>query len=62
MKKFFKVIYKASPFAHVTICFRRTSLAKIGFYPVDYPLNEDIALWFSSFKKMVQHVEILSKC
>lgn len=46
----FKVIYKASPFAHVTICFRRTSLAKIGLYPVDYPLNEDIALWFQALK------------
>ncbi|EPJ3899499.1 MULTISPECIES: glycosyltransferase [Enterobacterales] len=49
-EEIFKVIYKASPFAHVTICFRRTSLAKIGFYPVDYPLNEDIALWFQALK------------
>ncbi len=36
---------KASPFSHVTVCFRCASSAKIGFYPTTYPLNEDIALW-----------------
>lgn len=36
---------KGSPFSHVTVCFRGTSLNKIGLYPTSYPLNEDIALW-----------------
>ncbi|EPM6340769.1 TPA: glycosyltransferase [Vibrio parahaemolyticus] len=46
----YKVISRASPFAHVTMCFRGSSLSKIGLYPVEYPLNEDIALWFQALK------------
>jgi len=44
-------IIKASPFAHVTMCFRRGFFEKIGMYPTKYPLNEDIAYWFEAFKK-----------
>jgi hypothetical protein len=47
----FKVVSKASPFAHVTVCFRGSSLRKIGLYPIEYPLNEDIALWYQALKK-----------
>lgn len=36
---------KASPFSHVTVCFRASSLSRIGKYPENDPLNEDIALW-----------------
>ncbi|WP_311568592.1 glycosyltransferase [Photobacterium arenosum] len=36
---------KGSPFAHVTICFRKRFFEKFGCYPINYPLNEDIALW-----------------
>lgn len=36
---------KGSPFAHVTICFRGDFFRKFGSYPIEYPLNEDIALW-----------------
>ncbi|WP_368873148.1 glycosyltransferase [Shewanella algae] len=41
----------SSPFAHVTVCFRRDFFSRFGVYPVDYPLNEDIAFWLASFKK-----------
>lgn len=41
---------KASPFGHVTVCFRASSLTKIGHYPTEYHLNEDIALWFQAIK------------
>lgn len=39
-----------SPFAHVTICFRRDIFEKFGNYPTEYPLNEDIAYWFKLLK------------
>lgn len=45
-----KTISKASPFAHVTICFRRKENNNCYFYPINYPLNEDIALWFKILK------------
>lgn len=35
----------ASPFAHVTVCYRRDLLRKFK-YPTNYPLNEDIAFWY----------------
>ncbi len=41
---------KGSPFAHVTICFRAGFFDKYGLYPTEYPLNEDIALWYSALK------------
>lgn len=41
----FRCISKASPFAHVTVCFRKSDMDNIGLYPTQYPLNEDIALW-----------------
>lgn len=44
-------IVKGSPFAHVTICFRGGFFNKFGSYPTSYPLNEDIALWYTVLKK-----------
>lgn len=41
---------KGSPFAHVSVCFRRSSMLKVGLYPSEYGANEDIALWFQSLK------------
>ncbi|CAH6806675.1 Glycosyl transferase [Vibrio chagasii] len=38
-------ICTASPFAHVTICFRRHVFEKYGSYPESYPYNEDISYW-----------------
>ncbi|QYJ95160.1 glycosyltransferase [Shewanella spartinae] len=40
----------SSPFAHVTICFRGDFFSKFGDYPVEFPLNEDIAYWLMSLK------------
>ncbi|MCE9850439.1 glycosyltransferase [Aeromonas allosaccharophila] len=49
-----KTLYRASPFAHVTVCFRKGYFTKFGFYPTSYPFNEDLAYWiFSSEKKAV---------
>jgi len=39
-----------SPFAHPTICFRRTVFDEISQYP-EVVGNEDIALWFDCMKK-----------
>ncbi|HIF9499021.1 TPA: glycosyltransferase [Photobacterium damselae] len=43
-------LVKGSPFAHVTICFRGGFFKRFGVYPVSYPLNEDIALWYNVIK------------
>jgi len=45
-----KQMIKGSPFAHVTICFRADFFKKFGLYPTEYPLNEDIALWYLALK------------
>ncbi|WP_340642258.1 glycosyltransferase [Photobacterium damselae] len=42
---------KGSPFSHVTVCFRRSSFEKIGYYPDSFPLNEDIALWDQAVRR-----------
>lgn len=46
---------KASPFAHVTVCFRKSALLLLNQYPTDYELNEDIAMWI----KAIRHKLIL---
>lgn len=46
-----KVIHKASPLAHVTMCFKSSFFIRFGDYPVNCPFNEDIAFWFESLKK-----------
>jgi hypothetical protein len=51
---------KGSPFAHVTVCFRNDFFTKFGQYPVDYPLNEDIAFWYNSHKKGANSANIES--
>lgn len=38
-------LYWRGAFAHPTVCFRGTSLKKIGRYPIQ-ALSEDLALWF----------------
>lgn len=43
-------LLKASPFAHVTVCFRKGFFGRFGDYPTEYPLNEDVAYWFKIFK------------
>ncbi len=41
-----KYILKANPFAHSTVCFRREFFDSIGKYNEDFPLRQDIELWF----------------
>lgn len=43
-------IVKGSPFAHVTMCFRKGFFQRFGCYPTEYPLNEDIAYWFKAIR------------
>ncbi|MDE1478537.1 glycosyltransferase [Xenorhabdus bovienii] len=44
-------LLKCSPLAHVTVCFRKGFFERFGFYPTEFPLNEDIAYWFRSFSQ-----------
>ncbi|MFA0038818.1 glycosyltransferase [Vibrio sp. 10N.261.52.A1] len=44
------VIHKFSPIAHVTVCFRKSALINLMEYPINYPLNEDIAMWFKGLR------------
>ncbi len=57
-----KKIFKSSPFAHVTVCFRRAFFDKVGLYPVEYPLNEDIAYWFKALKSGVTMANLPIYC
>ncbi len=41
-----KYILKANPFAHSTVCFRREFFERVGKYNMDFPLRQDIELWF----------------
>jgi len=41
-----KYILKANPFAHSTVCFRREFFDRAGKYNEDFPLRQDIELWF----------------
>jgi len=41
-----KYILKANPFAHSTICFRREFFERVGLYNEEFPLRQDIELWF----------------
>lgn len=41
-----KYILKANPFAHSTVCFRREFFDVVGTYNEDFPLRQDIELWF----------------
>lgn len=45
-KEILKYIPKRSPFNHMTVAFRRSTIASLGGYPNIY-LNEDWALWAS---------------
>ncbi|MEO5365832.1 MAG: glycosyltransferase [Magnetococcus sp. WYHC-3] len=36
---------RGTPLAHGTVCFRRRALERLGGYPEDAPLMEDLALW-----------------
>src|SRR3546814_11493177 len=39
-------IFLNSPFTHPAIMMRSAVLSDVGFYPVDYPAAEDLALFF----------------
>jgi len=41
-----RYILKANPFAHSTVCFRREFFERVGTYNTDFPLRQDIELWF----------------
>lgn len=41
-----RYILKANPFAHSTVCFRREFFERVGKYNTDFPLRQDIELWF----------------
>ncbi|WP_229618465.1 glycosyltransferase [Vibrio parahaemolyticus] len=43
-----KTLYRASPLAHVTVCFRKGYFDRFGVYPTSYQFNEDLALWIQS--------------
>lgn len=43
-----KTLFRASPLAHVTVCFRKGYFDRFGDYPTTSPLNEDIAYWMKS--------------
>jgi cellulose synthase/poly-beta-1,6-N-acetylglucosamine synthase-like glycosyltransferase len=47
-------IHKISPFAHPSVCFRKSALQKLEKYPTGYHLCEDIALWFEAAKKEIK--------
>jgi len=47
-------IHKATPFGHPSVCFRKSALQKLGNYPTQYHLCEDIALWFEAVKKGIK--------
>ncbi|ENP8342184.1 glycosyltransferase [Vibrio harveyi] len=50
-QKIQETLYRASPLAHVTVCFRRGYFEKFGVYPTSYQFNEDLALWIQSSQK-----------
>jgi glycosyltransferase involved in cell wall biosynthesis len=43
-------ISRRTPVAHPTVCFRRSALDIVGFYP-NVKGNEDIAMWFECFAR-----------
>ncbi|HHP0449474.1 TPA: glycosyltransferase [Vibrio harveyi] len=43
-----RVMCKASPFAHVTVAFRKSALEILDAYPTEFGKNEDIAMWVKS--------------
>lgn len=49
---------KRDPLAHPTVMFRKSFFEKAGDYPIDIPLGEDTALWFSGFKNNCQFANI----
>ncbi|WP_301361561.1 glycosyltransferase [Stutzerimonas nitrititolerans] len=55
-------IFKSSPFAHVTVCFRRRFFHRVGLYPVEYALNEDIAYWFKALRCKVVMANLPAYC
>jgi len=48
-----KYIFKANPFAHSTVCFRRAFFDRVGTYNEDFPLRQDIELWFRAVAQNV---------
>ncbi len=48
-----KYIVKASPFAHPTVCFRRSFFKQVGLYNEDFPMRQDIELWFRAVEQNV---------
>lgn len=50
-EEIFTQLPKSSPFAHVTVCFRRNIFKKIGVYPLEFGTNEDIAFWHSALSR-----------
>ncbi|WP_300180642.1 glycosyltransferase [uncultured Aliivibrio sp.] len=55
-------VSRSSPFAHVTVCFRKGFFEKFGNYPESYPLNEDIAFWLQSLKLGAKGANIEQNC
>ena len=49
---------KRDPLAHPTVMFRKSFFEKAGNYPINIPLGEDTALWFSGFKNNCQFANI----
>jgi len=55
-------IYKGTPLAHPTVCFRRDTLILLDKYSNRYPLNEDIELWFRALSIDVKIGNIREVC
>lgn len=49
-----RYICKASPFGHVTMCFRRRFFQKVPAYPEQYRHSQDIALWYRALGEGVR--------
>ncbi|GHY15075.1 glycosyltransferase [Vibrio cholerae] len=46
-------LFRASPLAHMTVCFRKGYFDRFGLYPTSYPFNEDLAYWIQSSQQNV---------
>jgi glycosyltransferase involved in cell wall biosynthesis len=53
-----RYIVKACPFAHPTVCFRRSFFERVGLYNPLLPAQQDIELWFRAVQKAVPMANI----
>jgi len=61
-EKILAKIHKASPFAHPSVCFRKSALLKLQKYSVKSHLCEDAELWFRAIKKGITAANLSDVC